>query len=129
MTSSSPPAPRGPNWYAVRCLFQVDGRDARRSPEGERVSAKRRYFYEERITLWQAPSFESAYDHAEADAEAYAADIASMIYTGLAQAYWMFDPPAHGAEVFSLIRESKLKRKRYLRRFFTTGREIEKASE
>ncbi|MCW2622046.1 MAG: hypothetical protein JWL64_1648, partial [Frankiales bacterium] len=38
-------------------------------------------------------------------------------------------PPAHGAVVFALLRASKLKSRRYVDRFFDTGRERQHQSE
>jgi hypothetical protein len=101
-------------WYAVRCVF--------RTGWPPRFAGKA---YEERITLWQAASFEEAIERAEAEARNYAAAITDgpHRYVGIAQAYHLFDTPADGAEVFSLIRKSRLKPKAYLDRFFDTGKE------
>jgi hypothetical protein len=53
----------------------------------------------------------------------YARDLETAEYTGLAQAYKLFDPPVDGAEVFSLIRDSQLAPDDYLNTFFDTGSE------
>jgi hypothetical protein len=63
--------------------------------------------YEERITLWQVSSSDAAIELAESDIREYAVNI-SATYLGLAQAYELPDPPSHGAEAFSLIRNSDL---------------------
>jgi hypothetical protein len=99
-------------WIAVRCLFDLDpgGRSPRR--------------YEERITLWQAADLDAAIALAEAEAAVYAQDL-GLAYAGLAQAYDLVDEPGHGAEVFSLIRDSDLAPEEYLDRFFATGDEHE----
>jgi Domain of unknown function (DUF4288) len=99
-------------WYSVRCVF--------------RCWPHRRWrTYEERITLWRAASFEEAIAKAEAEAEAYAAagHASGFKHLGLAQAYQLVDEPGDGAEVFSLMRDSRLKKRKYLRSFFDTGQE------
>ncbi|MEV4754349.1 hypothetical protein AB0J86_04420 [Micromonospora sp. NPDC049559] len=97
-------------WFTVRCVFQVGSDPASQ-------------VYEERLTLWRARSFDQAIALAEAEALEYVADQPGMTFAGLAQAYRLFDEPEHGAEVFSLIRESGLDPQAYLTRFFDTGRE------
>jgi hypothetical protein len=102
-------------WYAVRCVF--DGRviaEARGLPEGAHT-------YEERITLWNAGSFDEAVALAEAEARDYEGDLS--VYVGLAQAFQLFEPPGHGAEIFSLMRDSTLDPGAYLDAFFDTGGE------
>ena len=101
------------SWYGARCLFRLGPED----PAGTS--------YEERVTIWEAASFELAIAEAEAEAEAYAGDSAETgnDYLGLLQAYALPEPPGHGAEVFSLIRDSGLGADEYLDAFFDTGRE------
>ncbi len=96
-------------WFGVRCVFA--------DPEGT---------YEERVTLWQAGSFDEAVLLAEAEATDYAADVGSR-FLGFAQAYVMPEPPGHGVEAFSLLRDSDLEPDEYLDRFFDTGDEREAA--
>ena len=62
---------------------------------------------------------------AEAEAQTYAAAIPEEPdrYLGLAQAFALFDAPGDGAEVFSLLRESRLAAEDYLDAFFDTGSE------
>jgi hypothetical protein len=93
-------------WFSVRCVLRAGGT------------------YEERINLWRVGSFAEAIAAAEVEAEAYAADVGA-VYAGLAQAYELFDAPGHGAEVFSLMRDSDLDAEAYLEAFFATGRERE----
>jgi len=95
------------DWFGVRCVFH--------DPEGT---------YEERVTIWQAGSFDEAVLLAEAEAKEYAADVESE-FLGFAQAYVMADPPTHGTEVFSLLRDSDLDPDEYLDTFFDTGDERE----
>lgn len=63
---------------------------------------------------------------AEREAGEYAGDNAKSL--GLLQGFWLFDEcklPQQGVEVFSLLRESDLPPKAYLRAFFDTGYERE----
>ena len=105
-------------WYSVRCVLQT--------PHEEGFS------YEERVTLWQAGGFDEAIALAEEEASEYAADVSDETsqteYVGLAQSYWLADELGHGAEVFSLIRESSLPVDEYLARFFSTGDEHQRTS-
>jgi hypothetical protein len=78
--------------------------------------------YEERITLWRASSPMEAVTLAEAEAGGYAADVAGE-YLGLAQVYSLTAEPGHGAELFSLLRDSRLSPAAYLDAFFDTGAE------
>jgi hypothetical protein len=103
------------NWFGVRCVFELD--------PGMGESNNPRVF-EERVTMWQASSFDEAIELAEADAVAYATTLEAR-YLGLAQAYKMDGSPAQGAEVFSLIRQSELAAAEYLSAFFDTGRETQ----
>ncbi|MBO4269307.1 hypothetical protein [Microbispora triticiradicis] len=95
-------------WYAVRCIFRW---------------GKPYDTYEERITLWRAGSAEDAILLAEREAEEYV-DGTSFEYLGLAQSYHLGEEtPAHGTEVFSLLRDSDLEPDEYLDTFFDTGSE------
>lgn len=94
-------------WYSVRCLFH--------NPD--------QGLYEERITLWQADSFDHAIEQAELEANEYA-EILDLRYVGLAQAYHLGeDTIASGSEVFSLCRDSDLEANAYIDAFFDTGNE------
>lgn len=101
--------PETQSWFAVRCVFGGD-------PQACNT-------YEERVTLWQARDFDEAIALAEAEAEDYARDLPDTEYLGLAQSYQLFDEPGHGAEVFSLPRDSPLGPDEYLTAFFSTGGE------
>lgn len=94
-------------WFAVRQVFHHTARGV----------------FEERITLWEAATFEDAVAEAEREGAAYVEGDADVILLDLAQAFRLFDPPASGQEVFSLMRESELQPKDYLDAFFDTGRE------
>ncbi len=101
--------------FSVRCLFRWHSRP----PD------QRRFLYEERITLWQATSLDEALVLAQAEAEAYAGGEEEFL--GFCQAFEMFDQvPGHGAEVYSLPRESDLDPRRYIDAFFDTDAERER---
>ena len=102
-------APRGfaSGWFGVRCLFQWPQQGC----------------YEERITIWQASSFEDAIRKAEFEATEYA-DTHALLYLGLAQGFWMVgEDVTEGSEVFSLLRQSDLGVDAYLEEYFDTGTE------
>jgi len=109
---------RSVEWFAVRCVFAARSN----KPWGPHDLPSGQSDYEERITLWQARSLDEAIERAEAEAEDYAA-VLECEYLGLAQAYWLPDPPGAGVEVFSLIRRSSLGADPYLASFFETGAE------
>jgi len=101
--------PPAPGWYCVRTVFQF-----LRGPTAT---------FEERLTLWHANGFPAAVALAEAEAHEYAGSQDGCAYAGLAQAYQLLDAPGHGAEVFSLMRDSSLAVDAYLSAFFDTGSE------
>lgn len=99
------------SWYGVRCFVQHGPTD----PEATS--------YEERITIWQAASFDEAIELAETAAAEYAADLEGVTDLGLFQARALPEPPGQGAEVFSLIRDSGLTADDHIDQFFDTGGE------
>jgi hypothetical protein len=101
------PTPTDQSWFTVRCVLHHRDRDA----------------YEERVTLWRAATFDDAIANAEREVRDYASGLKTAEYTGLAQAYHLYDQPNDGAEVFSLIRDSQLPPGDYLSTFFDTGSE------
>jgi GH15 family glucan-1,4-alpha-glucosidase len=97
-------------WFAVRCVFAFPD-------DGDQPTT-----YEERVTLWRCSEFADAFELAEADAAVYAETL-DCTYVGLAQAYALADEPGHGAEVFSLMRDSDLSSDDYVEKFFATATE------
>ena len=97
-------------WFGVRCIFRHADLGA----------------YEERVTTWPAASFAEAIAAAEAEATAYASRLDNVDFTGLTQAFQMFEAPGRGIEVFSLIRQSELDPASYLTTFFDTGGELQR---
>lgn len=88
-----------------------------------RADQRKNYVYEERVTLWNAATFEDALDLAEREADDYAG-VTTAARCGLLQGYELLDEyklTKQGFEVFSLLRESDLAPKAYLRAFFDTG--------
>jgi hypothetical protein len=78
--------------------------------------------YEERITIWNAPTFAEAVEKAEQEG-AEEAQIVGASLLGFAQVYQLGVFPGDGAEVFSLMRDSELPPDEYLNQFFDTGTE------
>jgi hypothetical protein len=107
-------------WYAVRSLFRAQATAESAPPD----LADDENAYEERITLWQATSFDEAIDYAEAEAIEYAEFMGVEYLADFGQAYDLADvPPRNGVEIFSLTRYSPLLPQPYIDRFFDTGRE------
>ncbi len=94
------------HWFGVRCIFQWEDTSS----------------FEERITIWQARDFDAAVAMAEQDAAEHDAKTGSK-YLDFAQVYVLPGPPVHGADVFSLARDSDLDSEDYLDAFFDTGAE------
>jgi hypothetical protein len=113
MLNMNPPSIPEQDWYAVRCVFL------------HRVAST----YEERILIWKCDDIDQAIELAESEAQEYAEGTEGVEYVGLAQAYHLFDTPGHGAEVFSLMRDSSLPSKVYLDTYFDTGAERQTMSE
>ena len=97
------------SWFGVRCIFKHANAGV----------------YEERITIWRARDFSDAISMAENEATEYVEILGDVSYLGLAQGFSLSEVPGHGAEVFSLMRDSALGEDEYLDTFFTTGSERE----
>ena len=99
--------------HSTRTLIRWDSR----TPE------KKKYIYEERITLWKAKDADSALKKSEKEAIRYAKESGNK-YLGFIQSYWLFDDiEVDGIEVFSLLRESDFSPKKYIDTHFNTGSE------
>ena len=100
-------------WYAARCVFRYDAlSDEEPGP-----------VFEERVTLHRAGSFEEAFEKAESAAREYEKE-GGPEFVDCTDVYHLFDEPADGAEVFSLLRIADMEPGEYLRRFFQTGGEV-----
>src|SRR5689334_19811863 len=99
------------SWFGVRAVFVYE----------DGLGDQRAATYEERLTLWQAADHDAAIGLAEADAVDYARCLDGCVFSGLLQAYELPEDPGHGAEVFSLMRDSALPTEKYLAAFFATG--------
>lgn len=99
-------------WFTVRLLIRLD-------PGATSLGQQ---LYEERATVWLCADAESALREATAEASSYAR-AAGEVVSNFAQVYAMSGPPAHGAMVFSLLRESDLEPHDYADYFYDTGTE------
>jgi hypothetical protein len=100
----------GDKWYGVRTVYE----HTHRKIDGVRL-------FEERIVLVRAGTQDAALLKAEQEAARYASE--GVEYVEYAVCFEMFDEPTDGAEVFSLMRTSRLKPEKYVDRFFDTGAE------
>lgn len=106
-------------WYGVRCILEHPDED----PSSDE------HWYEERITIWRALSADEALELADAEAERYALEVGA-INTGLSQGFHLATSELEsGAELFSLIRGSRLEADDYLDAFFDTGAEVQRDQE
>lgn len=103
-------------WHAVRTFYRWP-----RGSDGLQA-------YEERVVLFDAQSTKDAIAMAEAEAAEYAEQM-TLEVVGPVQAFQMYDTPASGSEVFSLLRTSDLDPDRYVSRFFDTGSERQEVIE
>ena len=96
----------------MKCLF---------SPPN-RASDANGNLYEERLTIWQASTFEEAFALAEVEARAYATDDCQFVRA--AQSFHLFDESAgHGSKVWSVMRGSHMELELYIATFCTTPRD------
>lgn len=96
--------------FAVRCLIE---HPTRRGTEGS-------YLYEERILLWRASGKDEAASMAEEEAKRYAKE-AESIFLAVVDSFRLFDEVyAEGIEVWSSMRESRLKPELYIETFCVT---------
>lgn len=110
-------------WYAVRLVLRrLDADDYVDLAPDELV-------YEETIRLVQATSHDNCLDVAEKLVQAEAKEYGYFIYTGYSEGFRLFDPPEHGAEVYSTLRSSKLDTEAYVKRYVRTGKEMGFANE
>lgn len=99
-------------WYGAKTLFQH-----------YRGTAKG--CFEERIVLLKARGFKEAIRVAEAEARQYAKDVGGCKYLEFVDVFQIFEKTrtGHGTEIYSLMRECRLKPKKYLDTFYDTGNE------
>ncbi len=101
-------------WYGAKTLYEV---------KSSSIEANNK-LYEERVVLIKAVSFEDAIRKAEEEAFDYANDDSGFVYLGFVNAFKLVDEKIRDkTEVFSLMRESNLKPKKYIDRYFDTGLE------
>lgn len=85
--------------------------------------------YEERIVVLRAQSLDQAITRAEAAAAKYVRGLKGCKYIGFVDVFHMYEARIEeGTEVFSLMRDSRLKPKQYLDRFYDSGKERRKGA-
>lgn len=98
-------------WFGVKTLYSFQGKNLTPGLN----------CYEERITIWQANSFEDAIEKASKEAQKYAEG--TGIYLGFCQAFEMYTEPKNGAEVYSIMREDERNIEAYIDGMYDTGKE------
>ncbi|MBI3828815.1 MAG: DUF4288 domain-containing protein [Planctomycetes bacterium] len=101
-------------WFSGRTIFR----------HKEKENGNMKTVYEERIVLFTAKNFNEAISKAEKEARKYCCAYKGVAFLGFVDAYELVDSKiGSGTEIFSLMRESNLAPKKYLDRFFDTGKE------
>jgi hypothetical protein len=100
-------------WYGAKCVFQHNDRK-----DGDNN------MYEERIVLLKAENIDEALIRAENEAKQYVNELTECKYLGFVDVFNLFDETIEdGTEVYSLMRQSKLNKEKYLDNFYDTGLE------
>lgn len=100
-------------WYSAKCIFHHSD-----------LRNKRGRVYEERVVLIRADNFNEAIARAEKLAKKYAKGLDGCKYLGFVDVFHIFGESIEdGTEIYSLMRDSKLSKNKYLDRFFDTGKE------
>lgn len=101
--------PKKNSRWTARSIFRTENKDG-----------KKKWSYEERISLWEARSRSSAMERALEDAEAYADDIDGRYRGPVHVARVIGDIQDNGCEVFSFGRTDKRDINDYVDRFYRT---------
>jgi hypothetical protein len=101
--------PKKKSWWTVRSIFRTENQDG-----------KKKWSYEERLSLWEARSRSSAIERALRDAEAYADDIDGRYRGPVHVARVLDDIQDDGCEIFSFGRTDKRNIVDYVDRFYRT---------
>jgi hypothetical protein len=98
-------------WFGAKCIFHFDELDT----------------FEERIIILRASSLDNAIELAEQEACAYESKDDRCSYTGFVNVYKMYDEELkEGAEVYSIMRKSKLSDDEFLDKYYDDGSECTK---
>jgi hypothetical protein len=101
-------------WYGAKTLYQVQSNTVE-SPNK---------LYEERVVILKASSLDDAIDEAEKEARQYASDGSGITFLGYVNVFKLVSEKIKDkTEVFSLMRESRLRANKYIDRYFDTGKE------
>ena len=100
-------------WYGAKCIFLHSDLQS----ENGRV-------YEERVVLIKAENLDEAIERAEKEAKEYAQNLEGCVYLDFVNVFHIYDESIEdGTEIYSLMRDSKLSKNKYLNRFYDTGKE------
>ncbi len=100
-------------WYGAKCVFRHNDR---KDDDNN--------MYEERIVLFKAENIDEAIIRAENEAKQYVNELSNCEYLGFVDVFNLFDETVEdGTEVYSLMRQSKLDKEKYLDNFYDTGLE------
>lgn len=97
-------------WYSVRSHYVSPARSGKRWMKT----------YEERIVLFEADNAADAIRQAEIEAAEYVEDIDAEVLPFF-QSFMLFDEIGQGAEIYSMMRDSRRRPDNYLDRYFDTG--------
>ena len=100
-------------WYGAKCIFLHTD-----------LKSKNGRVYEERVVLIKAENADQAVERAEEKAKEYASSLDVCSYLGFVDVFHIYGESIEdGTEIYSLMRDSKLGKNKYLNRFYDTGKE------
>jgi hypothetical protein len=101
-------------WYGAKAIFM----------HSDLAKNRDSIVYEERVVLLRAQNLDHAVATAERTAAQYVKGLTGCKYIGFVDVFRMYEGRiGHGKEIYSLMRESRLKPAKYLDRFYDSGSE------
>ncbi len=100
-------------WFGAKCIFLHSD-----------LQSKNGRVYQERVVLIKAKNIDEAIERAEKEAKEYAQNFEGCSYLEFVNVFHIYDESIEdGTEIYSLMRDSKLSKNKYLTRFYDTGKE------